>query len=159
MTTPVDQWLEQHAYGYGDLSAEERTSIRDFSMLWSLFEAKHLDCNGSANRIRKWATRDEGNVNDYADPLNHFRERYFVGGSFTENFSGLNLRASDCPDLVKDVLSGKNLGGIDQVAAIFIIILRLRNNLFHGTKWSYGIRGQLENFKHANCALMTALQN
>jgi hypothetical protein len=33
----------------------------------------------------------------------------------------------------------------------------LRNNLFHGVKWAYGIRDQRSNFEHANQALMAAI--
>lgn len=42
-------------------------------------------------------------------------------------------------------------------AAALIIVYRFRNNLFHGTKWGYGIRGQFDNFRHANDVLMAAL--
>ena len=41
---------------------------------------------------------------------------------------------------------------------ILIIVYRIRNNLFHGEKWSYGLQGQLNNFKHANEALMKAIE-
>jgi hypothetical protein len=39
-----------------------------------------------------------------------------------------------------------------------MIVLRLRNNLFHGAKWAYGIADQRENFQHANAALMRLLE-
>ena len=42
------------------------------------------------------------------------------------------------------------------VAVILIVIYRFRNNLFHGVKWEYELRGQLDNFNHANQVLMAA---
>lgn len=157
MTLSVDQWLEIHAPGYVDLSHEERAAIRDFSLLWSLFEAKSLACNASAARIQGWVADNAVTIADFANELSYFRQRYFADGDFTGKFSGLKLRTSDKPDLVKAVLSEDGVDGAGQVAAIFIIILRLRNNLFLGSKWSYGIRDQLDNFEHANRALMKVL--
>ncbi|MET4218881.1 hypothetical protein ABIB00_004102 [Bradyrhizobium sp. LB14.3] len=34
----------------------------------------------------------------------------------------------------------------------------MRNNLFHGAKWAYGLRDQRENFTHANNVLMRLLE-
>jgi hypothetical protein len=36
------QWLLAKAPGFGDLTGEERSAIVDFSLLWSLFEARIL---------------------------------------------------------------------------------------------------------------------
>lgn len=43
------------------------------------------------------------------------------------------------------------------LSAILIIVLRLRNNLFHGEKWTHGIRDQLRNFQIANQVLMAVM--
>jgi hypothetical protein len=51
---------------------------------------------------------------------------------------------------VERVIRGQSSGDAEIVSAVLIIVLRLRNNLFHGVKWSYGIKGQLENFRNAN---------
>jgi hypothetical protein len=37
------------------------------------------------------------------------------------------------------------------------LMLRLRNNLFHGVKWSYEMKGQLDNFQNANDVLMAVI--
>ena len=44
------------------------------------------------------------------------------------------------------------------VAVVLIIVYRYRKNLFHGVKWSYELRGQLENFMHANTILMQGIE-
>jgi hypothetical protein len=59
---------------------------------------------------------------------------------------------------VRAVLKGENTNPADCVAVLLIVAFRLRNNLFHGVKWAYGIRGQLGNFTNANEALMAALE-
>lgn len=60
--------------------------------------------------------------------------------------------------MVEAVLKGENANLGDTAAALLIVIYRLRNNLFHGVKWAYGIRGQRENFENANALLMSALE-
>ncbi len=155
-------WLCTKALGFNELSDEERTAIMHFSLLWSFFEAEALNTNASANSIlalvHKWASKGRLNITPFAPSLAYFRDRYFNYGTATEHFSGLNLRRNDSPELVCSVLKGENTNPTECVAALLIIIYRLRNNLFHGVKWAYGIRGQLGNFTYANETLMAALE-
>jgi hypothetical protein len=157
-----NRWLIQKAPGFGELSEQEKATIMYFSLLWSFFEAKALGCNASTSRIKKFVNeRSDQNklkCDNFAESLAYFKKRYFNGSEFTYLFEGLNLRKNDDPDLVKAVLSGAKTGKADSVAALLIIVYRLRNNLFHGEKWTYGIRDQLSNFATANNALMKALE-
>ena len=93
----------------------------------------------------------------FARSLAYFKDRYFQNGMATEHFRGLNLRRNDEPSLVEAVLKGENTNPIDGVIVLLIVVFRLRNNLFHGAKWAYGISDQLGNFTHANATLMSAL--
>jgi hypothetical protein len=68
----------------------------------------------------------------------------------TVYFGGLHLRRNDKSALVRAVLNKENTNPADSVAALLIVVLRLRNNLFHGVKWAYEIREQLGNFTNAN---------
>jgi hypothetical protein len=61
--------------------------------------------------------------------------------------------------LIRSVIDGSNNDPSHRVATVFIVILRYRNNLFHGMKWQYQLAGQLDNFTNANNALMTALEH
>ena len=70
----------------------------------------------------------------------------------------MHLRSNDHRALVEKVLKGQSTDDTEIVSAILIIVFRLRNNLFHGVKWSYGIRGQLENFRNANNVLMSVIE-
>jgi hypothetical protein len=158
--TPID-WLCAKAIGFNDLTDDERAAIMHFSLLWSFFEAEALHTNASANNIlalvHEWASNGRLNIAPFATSLAYFRDRYFNQGMFAESFQGLNLRRNDSPDLVREVLKGDNTNEADTVSALLIVVFRLRNNLFHGVKWAYGIRGQLDNFTNANTVLMAAL--
>lgn len=158
---PID-WLCAKAPGFNDLSEDERAAIMHFSLLWSFFEAEALHTNASAKSIltlvHEWASNGRLNKALFAPSLAYFCARYLDHGSFTELFGGLNLRQNDSPELVGAVLKGENKNDADSVAVLLIIVFRLRNNLFHGVKWAYGIRGQLDNFTNANAALMAGLE-
>lgn len=155
-------WLCAKAPGFSDLSENERAAIMHFSLLWSFFEAKALHTHASAISIlalvHEWASNGRLNIAPFATSLAYFRDRYFNQGAFTEHFRGLNLRRNDSPDLVGAVLKGESTNDADTVSALLIVVFRLRNNLFHGVKWAYGIRDQLDNFTNANTALMAALE-
>lgn len=155
-------WLEANAPGFRDLSEDERRAVTDFQFLWSLFEAKALNEQGSAEAIiaaaRRWG--EDGLLNDdvFEPQAAYFRNRYFADGVLTHHFRHLRLRGNDSIDLVKDVLQKTDAEPDRIAAAVLIIVYRFRNNLFHGIKWSYELRGQLENFNHANTALMKSIE-
>lgn len=154
-------WLEAHAPGLMQLDEAERQAILDFTLLWSFFEARVMHTSGSSDRIRKvantWGSNGRINVGEFAAPLAYFRQRYFNNGQPTAYYDGLYLRKNDFPSLVKAVLRGDSVTPSETLAALLIVVFRLRNNLFHGTKWAYSIQDQLTNFKYANAILMGAL--
>jgi len=158
---PID-WLCVHAQGFHDLSEKDREAIFHFSLLWSFFEARALRTRGSAGAIltvtREWASNGQLTLAPFEESLAYFRARYVANGEPTQLFDGLALRNNHMPALVFSVLKGENTNVADSVAALLIVVFRLRNNLFHGVKWDYGIGGQRENFTHANAALMSALE-
>lgn len=155
------EWLCKKGSGYDALSQEERDVIMQFALLWSYFESKALDTNASASKIvelsKLWENKKQLKIESFESLLSYFRNRYVQNGVFTTYFDALRLRRNDNKQLVEDVLKGKNKNIGDIVAALLIIVYRLRNNLFHGAKWGYGISGQLNNFTNANELLMHAL--
>mgnify|MGYP000911936127 CR=1 FL=1 len=164
--TPIE-WLEKWEPGFKDLKPEERDAIMQFALFWGYFEAKVLDNNASSARIadavKTWHDGEKlKKLDHFADSLAYFRQRYYENGEFTHHFEdrtkGLLLRKGDQPDLVKAVLSGQNDDLVACVTAVLIIVYRFRNNLMHGMKWAYDIRGQQDNFLHASQVLMRAVE-
>jgi hypothetical protein len=155
-------WLLKNAPGFGALTEDERQAIAEFSLLWSLFEARVLDTRATAQRIytavRQW--RDEGSLDPAAyDPeLAYFKSRYFDGNDFTHHFHHLHLHPANKPGRVRAVIDGTNDDPCDCVAVVHNIALRFRNNLFHGIKWQYQLQGQLENFRTAGRVLIKTLK-
>ena len=155
-------WLQKYAPGFQALSEAERQAITEFSFLWSLFEAKVLNEHGSSNAIvassARWARGGQLTAETFGQELAYSRDRYVADGQFSYHFDYLHLRANDAARLVRRVLTGEDGAPANIAAAVLIIVYRFRNNLFHGLKWSYELQGQLDNFMHANKALMRAIE-
>lgn len=158
----TNEWLTLHAPGFNNLSREEREGIAHFTFLWSLFEGRVLSARADPSKLVQLAIQmARGNQLDAAlfdDPLNYFKERYWFEGHPTYLFDGLNFRRNDRRPFVESVLEGRVREPGEVVAALLLITYRLRNNLFHGMKWGYGIRDQLQNFQNANQILMRILE-
>jgi hypothetical protein len=156
-----EAWLARHAPGFHDLPRSDRRAIYHFSFLWSLFEAQLQGGFAKANTIRdmvdSWVNTGVLDIGPFADELAYFRRRYFADGKLTGHFPHLNLRPGDNPQIVNAVIEGASHSPRDQMLALLMIVWRLRNNLFHGAKWAYQLRDQLDNFTHANRVLMHVL--
>ena len=163
--TDVQEWLNNYAPGYKELSERERRAIMDFAMLWSLFEAQVLNENGSANaivsKVHEWYGRGLLAREQFEPFLRYFVERYVAEGALNSRFAHLHLRNNDHRDLVERVLlaaaNNENLSLVEVAAVPLIIVWRYRNNFFHGIKWAYQMRDQFDNFNKANHLLMLAL--
>lgn len=155
-------WLEKTVPGFDLLSGQEREAITDFSLLWTLYEGKFLNTAGNANAIIRTVTslKNSGKLtlDQFRPAINYFLERYYDGTDLTDAFYELHLRSNDHRALGERVLRRQSSNDAEILSAILIIVFRLRNNLFHGVKWSYGIKGQLENFRNANDLLKSVME-
>jgi hypothetical protein len=157
----VEEYLENKGMGYENLSDGERKAISNFALIWSLFEAQLFGESASARKILKrsqeWVNErgiDETLVDNH---LNYFKDRYVEDNGFGYRFNHLNLRANDNEQLVRDVLLGNENALENKLACCLIIIIRFRNNYFHGIKWAYQFRDQQENFERSCCLLTWCL--
>jgi len=71
-------------------------------------------------------------------------------------FEALRLNGRGRP-VVEQVLRREPATAVQVTTALMIIVYRLRNNLFHGNKWSDGIHDQRANFQNANQILMVLM--
>lgn len=161
MTKSIE-WLKAKAPGFNHLSKDEQDAIADFSLLWSLFESSILNTRGNAANICKaveaWHAAGSLDAPAFDDELAYFRNRYFLDGNFTGHFDHLHLRNSDREQLVRAVIDGSDNDPRSRAMAVLIIVFRYRNNLFHGVKWQYELKEQLDNFTAANAILMKVLE-
>lgn len=118
----VLKWLRRMVPGFDQLSVAERTAIRDFSLLWSLFEGTVLDNAASAGRIfdAVSALRDRGRLDlrPFRRPIEHFRRRCHDGQNFTPAFEQLKLRQNDRRPLVEAFVTGGENGEVEIIAGL-----------------------------------------
>jgi len=151
-------WLGDKVPAFGRLSNEDKIAIFDFSILWSFFEGTKLNGRANVSTLRSFVNKLEKNgkidsieLHDYVEYL---RDRYVRGESHTEKYHLLYLSRSGSPSEVERMLKNKDSSHKINLTAALIIIFRLRNNLFHGEKWSSELQGQFSNFKKAAEMLM-----
>lgn len=161
--TKVMEWLKAKAPGFDELSQDEQNAIADFSLLWSLFENRILNTEGNVANIcaavEGWHAAKTLDTAAFAAELAYFRDRYYAKGTFTDHFDSLNFRKPDREPLVSAVIDGSDNDPCNAMATILIIVFRYRNNLFHGEKWRYKLKGQLGNFTTANNVLTKVLDH
>lgn len=156
------EWLAHQDDGLGHVPAEDQKEMMEFMMLWSYFEARFLDTNANPETIRNFASGLEQTgqiqIEHLRDSLDYFRNRYVEAGEFTHRYDGLHLRRNDNVEIVKSVLLGAENSPSAVLVCCLTIVLRFRNNLFHGMKWAYGLRDQRDNFKVANRILINTAE-
>jgi len=134
------------------IEANEIIDIKDFALLWNLFES--LCCNKFANmnKINNLIDTkiDLFSQSEYQEFFDYYYNRYKNDNA---KFSALKLRNGD-KELVQKVLNDEYTDKNNQLKLILAIIYRYRNNLFHGEKNMQYIKLQKENFENANNFLM-----
>ena len=158
----IQKWLANNAPGYDELSEEEKSEIMQFSLLWSLFEAQVLNTSASPRsiqtKIKSWEKAGLINLSEFENYRKYFSQRYIENGNTNYRFPHLHFRRNDKPDLVERVLKYETNGVSEVVVALLIIIYRYRNNFFHGIKWAYEFKEQLDNFRISNELLIQLLE-
>jgi hypothetical protein len=158
----MENWLSRNVPGYSMLSQEEIGALKTFSLLWSFFENYVLETNANVtsiqNKITQLHTKGLLDINDFKEYLDYFIQRYTENTSLNSRFEYLNLRSNDNRSLVQNVLLGQITDTIEVVSAMLIIVFRYRNNFFHGLKWEYEFKDQLQNFSIANSLICKIIE-
>ena len=158
----LPDWLNLNAPGYENLGQDEKDAIMHFSLLWSLFEAQVLNTSASANaihsKIGEWCEAGLVDPVEFEQFKSYFTQRYVEDGELNNRFAHLYLRNGDKPELVRAVLKEEDDNIQNVVTVLLIIVLRYRNNFFHGIKWAYQFQDQLDNFNTANSLLMKVIE-
>lgn len=142
------------------LTAREKRALRDFVLIWSLYEAQVLNCQATAPRMLRaidlWNENDLLTGDSIGESWNYFVHRLTTQHVINHRFEALRFQNAAQRTLAEDALTAleprpDTLGRHQSLA---LVIHRLRNNLMHGEKWSYGLADQEANFVHAAHVLM-----
>jgi hypothetical protein len=157
------RWLNENFVGWNSLTTQEKKAIRDFPVIWSIFELRATGQNGArpnatpqqiCNAVENLeADLDLGALQQARD---HFSGRYFNEGNPTSAYSQLRVHQAYQADVEAALLDG-NAQAQTVFLGLLLVANRLRNNFLHGEKAAYSFANQLENLKHANNVLIYAI--
>jgi hypothetical protein len=148
----VYNWINQR-FGVA-LNEGSLNEIKDFSLIWNVFENTVCNNNFRIDRVETWIAARGFNLTSFTSHLQYFQNRYISNGQPNQRFSALHFRPNDRADFVLRVLLSELTSTNETLLALVIIIYRFRNNLFHGLKDIRVIDEQRTNFENANSFLM-----
>ena len=135
-------------------SFHEMEEIVVFPLLWSLYEHKY------GNRIMVFEKLKDclDKRRSFDSEWMYFQKRYAPNGKINiDHLNALFYRSTGRKFLEKTLVA-ENCCTPNKVKALLVIIYRLRNNFFHGTKWKRDFEDQHENFRHANKILRKIIE-
>jgi hypothetical protein len=149
------EWINER-FGT-DFTEEQLINVKDFSLLWNIFENLVCGNNCNVNRLDERLNPVEFQIVDFQENFEYFKDRYTENGTTNARFEHLNFRNGDRKEFVANVLLGNENETSAKVLALTIIVYRFRNNLFHGLKNFMQIDQQEENFRNANQVIKSIL--
>jgi hypothetical protein len=160
MAFDVTEWINDKLGSALDEKAIK--SIKDFSLVWNIFEDRACNNNPSLSTLGKFVDSISDSL-DSAEKITtntfeYFKKKYVDKDKINLRFTFLNLRRSDNPAFVETTLLAENPSLRDKALASLIIISRYRNNLYHALTDMTQIHEQKENFRIANRFLATTLE-
>lgn len=168
MIQPFDElkWMMDF-FGNGvDLKTEGIDRVRNFSLLWNLFETyacnKRADINSISNAVDNINAKEPIPSELITDHISYFSNRYFnEDGTPKAIFAGLKFRQGQTDQAAKQqvtlTLTGNQNNPVENLKSLLYILYRFRNNLFHGGKEVIRLNGQIDNFIIANDLLTNVL--
>ena len=140
-------------------TTDELNPVRDFTVMWNLFENRMCDRNFNEMKIRRLIDEYSISSENFHDYLNYFSYRYVYRSDSENLFNQLyNNQTSSSKDFVYNVLIGKYETDEDKIIACVLIVHRYRNNLFHGNKQLIGINHQRQNLNVATLVMATFME-
>jgi len=137
-------------------------SIKDFSLVWNIFEDRACGNDASLPVLEKFIDRISGFLvaaeEMITNTYGYFKKKYVDKDRINLKFTFLNLSKTDNPAFVESTLLAESPSLRDKALTSLIIISRYRNNLYHALKDMTQIHEQKENFRMANRFLATILE-
>lgn len=133
-------------------------SILMFTIYWNVLEHEVCDDNFNIQRIKNIINSRNLDKSNFILYFEYFRQRYTNdNGNINDIFDGLRFRKNADKQFVQECLTRNNNNSEEIISSLFLVIQRLRNNIFHGLKDPATFENQEPNFNIANKAIATFL--
>ena len=162
--------MNQYQGGYADFDEDDRVAIREFALLWSIFEAQALLGDGRVEAIIEFvddfakAARDDHRrlmTAPFIPHITYFREQFLTPNhaSTNELFEALSFQDRRHQKMVSSVLLKLRDDTPELVKALLLIVDRLRDSVFRGLKWHHPDKKKRDDLYHASKILMKAVDS
>ncbi len=153
-------WIKNKEYA--SFTEDKLLFIRDFTLVWNIFETKldtPLDHGILINRMNELEKKECFELIQFKYLIDYFTERYISGENRVFNCSQLILyrkKEGDSDQKFEEENTKKREGVLAKLKidnpyviseSLLPIILRVRNNLFHGNKSIHSMEQQQELFE------------
>lgn len=158
----VDAALDQGFPDYSALDDRPKLAVIYFSVVWSIFELKAVNRDAHQSSIEAFAAKCAPSleqIREFLPAFDFFRERYIVGHETSAAFPSLSENDTRIKNAIKDALLEKENTPTEKLAGLLLIAYCFRNNLFHGSKWAWGLDDQYETLGYATLVLAEALSS
>lgn len=152
--------LEASFPDFGDTPEQVILAIMYFSPVWSIFEFRAVNRDANQYSIDAFARRCDPSheqIREFQPAFDHFRNRYVDGHQTNAAFASLVGRDTNLRSAIEHSLLEVESSNIAKLTGLLLIAYCLRNNLFHGTKWAWGLADQYENLAYATLVLTETL--
>jgi hypothetical protein len=149
-------WINKHL-NLGTKKKNIKSTLM-FTLFWNLFE--HETCYDwfNINTIRDLINRANLSIYEFIEYYDYFKKRYTINGDINERFETLNFRNQTDREYVRNTFRNPTPSNEELISSLFLVIQRLRNNIFHGLKEISTLEIQEPNFNIANKAIATFLE-
>ncbi len=141
----IQKWIREK-YNV-ELSDDIIESIKNFTLLWNIFENRILERHFTTDKLEGWINGKVLDFEPFTISYEYFKSRYLLE---RYRFDILFPDTSNDRDRVYSILENQESPNNDKMYALGVIAYRFRNNLFHGNKTMGELPNQNENFIHIN---------
>jgi len=135
-------------------------SVLRFTLAFSYAEHKIMGGWASTRHARNYAQTLLSEKDFKLDFFeNYFLNRYTKENGFEHKLRFLCNGDDQSYDQINAAFTSIGIPKIDRLEALFRVCIRLRNNLFHGQKWSYMLRDQESNLDMATKFIVDVLRH
>lgn len=135
-----------------NISAKDIINLTEFTLVWNIFDKDVCNCSANYKIITIEINKKKFDDLNIMCEYQFFLNRYTTNNATNEFFEKLKFRKAENKFklIAKSILENEKCTKKEKIIACSYIILRLRNNLFHGIKDMAGIEEHDNTFYFAN---------
>ncbi|MGC8343624.1 hypothetical protein [Pantoea ananatis] len=133
--------------------------VLKFTLAFSYAENQLMDGMSTTRHARNYANAMIAKPSfKFFDSASYFQSRYSEEDGFDQKLRILCNNDKHSYEQITYAFGSTEATQLDKLEALFRIVIRLRNNLFHGEKWNYLLSDQERNLSMATHFIVDALR-